>query len=146
MTCLITPPRRFIPRILTASWQPRPPPLPQQNSAPRSINVRAHLGNGRPIGRDANRSRQRIQAVMDLCRHSEETGGAIAMPSTQLKRGPLKQGGGLFRPGPTVFVGPAAALWGGVASSSSASSNSSTSTVEDPIIKYEYIVVCCVTK
>ena len=48
--------------------------------------------------------------MMDLCRHSEETGDAIAMPSTQVKRGPLKQGGGLFRPGLTVSVGPAAAM------------------------------------
>ena len=103
------------PRILTASRQPRPPPLPQQNNAPRSINVRARRGNGRPIGRDANRRRQGLQALMDLSRRSRETGGATAMPSTQLKRGPLKKGGCLFRPGPTLPAGPRPTSLGGVA-------------------------------
>ena len=76
-----------------------------------------------------------MAALRNLGQDSKETGGPQPLPATMLRRGPPRQGGSHFQPGPVVRVPPGTAVSAPVSlsSSSSASSTSSSPSPAAPV-------------
>ena len=96
------PPRAAYSSRPPARARPAHAARPAQAARPRAKSERKH----RSYQTLACRNRQKLAALINLGRDSEETGGAQPMPATMLRRGAPRKGGSHFQPGPVVNVPP----------------------------------------